>query len=108
MPDSITYDEILARRTLPCVLRYQSAQPGDEPAMAASLADVSERRESAGFEQFSLLFRVAEAGAPRQGTYTIAFVDAPSWEVFLVPLRCEGADVVYEACFNRGARTAAP
>ncbi|MEO6689154.1 MAG: hypothetical protein ABIS07_13915 [Dokdonella sp.] len=97
------YDEILARRGQSCTLEYLTAQPGLEPADAASLAEVSERVASAAFEQFSLLFRVPQPGAARQGTYAVAFADGVNWEMFLVPVRREGADVLYEACFNREA-----
>ena len=101
------YDEILAHRAQPCTLRFMSAQVEDEPALAGSLAEVSSRREQGEFEQFSLLFRRSESGAARQGTYAVTFADDTTWEVFLVPIRREGADTVYEACFNRKVPVAA-
>jgi hypothetical protein len=101
MATSMHYDEILARRALPCTLRFVSAQGGDEVVLPGLLAEVGARREQAGFEQFSMLFRVTSAGGPRQGTYAVTFADATSWEMFLVPVQREGADIVYEACFNR-------
>jgi hypothetical protein len=101
------YDEILAHNTQSCTLAYLTEQPGQAAAIAATLAEVSGRVASAGFEQFSMLFRVAQSGAARQGTYAVAFADGVNWEVFLVPVRREGADVFYEACFNRDIASAA-
>ncbi|MEO7324953.1 MAG: hypothetical protein ABIW82_09005 [Dokdonella sp.] len=95
------YDEILAHRAQSCTLQYQTADGGDEAATtAATLAEVSDLVASAGFERFTLLFRVPQLGAGQQGTYAVAFADGVNWEVFLVPVRREGADVLYEACFN--------
>jgi hypothetical protein len=101
------YDEILAHRAQSCTLQYLASAPGEEPAKAAMLAEVSDRLAREGFEQFSMLFSVAESGAPRQGTYAVTFADATAWEIFLVPVRRQGADVFYEACFNRDVADAA-
>lgn len=95
------YDEILTYRAQSCTLRYLTAAPGEEPTSVAVLDEVSDRLAREGFEQFSLLFRVAGSGAPRQGTYAVTFAGATTWEVFLVPVKREGTDVYYEACFNR-------
>ena len=101
------YDEILAHRTQSCTLQYLTVAGGVEEAISgAVLSEVSELVASAGFEQFSLLFRVPQPGAARQGTYAVAFADGVNWEVFLVPVRREGADLFYEACFNREASNA--
>ena len=100
------YEDILAHRAHACTLEFLTAHPGQEPVVAATLAEVSDRVASAGFELFSLLFRVPHPGAARQGTYAVAFADGVNWEVFLVPVRREGADIVYEACFNREATMA--
>ena len=101
------YDEILAYRAQSCTLRYLTAAPGEEPTSAAVLDEVSDRLAREGFEQFSLLFSAAASGVPRQGTYSVAFADATTWEVFLVPVRRHGAEVFYEACYNREVAAAA-
>lgn len=101
------YDEIFAHRAQSCTLQYLTAAGGGEEASSvAVLAEVSDRVVSAEFEQFSMLFRVPPPDAARQGTYAVAFADGVNWEVFLVPIRREGADVFYEACFNRNIASA--
>ena len=96
-----SYAEIRARQAQPCMLRHGSGQATDDRPIAALLAEVDERREGGGCEQFSLFFSATEPGQPRQGIHTVTFADAAIWEVFLVPVRRDGEQVVYEACFNR-------
>ncbi len=69
--------------------------------MPATLADVGERLERQGFEQFSLLFQVQQAGEPRQGLHAVVIEGEPVGEMFLVPVARNGDQVSYEACFNR-------
>jgi len=58
------------------------------------------------FEQFVLLFKVDEPGRPQQGNYTLLFDGEADRRIFLVPVAREGAQVAYEAVFNRVAATA--
>jgi hypothetical protein len=90
-----SHAEFRARLAQACSLHLAGA-----PApLDGVLAEVGDRREHSGYEQFSLLFHAD--GPPRQGTYAVTFADGRHWELFLVPVAQEGARIVYEACFNR-------
>jgi hypothetical protein len=101
MSASMRYEDLLALRGRDCRL-----QPlGDDAAVElhAVLADVGERRERQGYEQFALVFRAQESGEPQQCIYAVTFDGDEAREMFLVPIGREGAQVSYEACFNRSA-----
>jgi uncharacterized protein DUF6916 len=100
MPESMRYEDFLARRASDCSLRC-SAGDAAEQAFPAVLAEVGERGQRQGYEHFSLLFHAETAATPQQGSYAVTFADGVCWEIFLVPVAREGARVVYEAVFNR-------
>jgi hypothetical protein len=98
------YAELLERRAHDCTLRYLATDNvAAEPSLSAQLVEVGERRERAGYEQFSLLFSAEKGPGHRQGTYAVEFADGQRWEVFLVPVGGKDGKTDYEACFNRSA-----
>jgi hypothetical protein len=99
MSASMRYEDLLALSGRECRLSLLDAQPAIE--LSAVLAEVTDRRERQGYEQFSLLFRASEQGAPQQGIYSVSFDGDEARECFLVPIGREGDEVSYEACFNR-------
>lgn len=104
MSELPSYAEMHARQQQACTLHYLSGAPEESPALDGVLSEVGERRELGGYERFSLLFRADEGSGPRQGTYAIRFADHARWEIFLVPVARVEAQIVYEACFNRGVQ----
>ena len=97
----IVYQDLKDRQSQHCTLRYLGGESNDEAEIAAVLLDVSECRISNGYEQFALLFRVANAGAPRQGTYAVTLPGLSAQEWFLVPVAQNSEGMLYEATFNR-------
>lgn len=100
MSDLPPYADIHARREQACTLRSLSDADA-APALEAVLASVGERTEHAGYERFSLFFRADQGSGARQGTYAVGFSDGTRWDMFLVPIERAGAQIVYQACFNR-------
>jgi len=94
-----SYAEFQARREQACALNYVVSADAHDAPQPGVLAEIGARSERAGYEQFSVLFRVH--GAPRQGNYAVTFADGLRWEVFLVPIAREDEQIVYEACFYR-------
>lgn len=102
MTASPSYTEILERCAQSCTLHYLATpDAAGETPLSAVLSTVSECRERAGYEQFSLLFHADDVAEPRQGMYAVNFADGVRWDVFLVPVERKAAQIVYEACFNR-------
>ena len=104
MPASMLYDDLLALHGRDCRLSRAGDDGGED--LVATLTQVGERRRRGEWEEFSLLFRVAVSGLPRQGLYNVMFDGDDAREMFLVPVGREGAHVVYEASFNRIAGAA--
>jgi hypothetical protein len=96
MHASMHHEDFRKLQGRPCMLRA-----GDGVELPAVLAEVGERRERQGFEQFSLLFRARQEDAPQQGLYRVAIEGEAEGELFLVPIGRDGDQVSYEACFNR-------
>lgn len=105
MPASMRYEDLSALLGRACRIRSLDRE-GEAVEFAGALVEVGERRERQGFEQFVLLFKVDEPGRPQQGNYTILFDGEEDRGIFLVPVAREGAQVAYEAVFNRVAATA--
>jgi hypothetical protein len=102
MPASMRYEELSALLGRACRVRSLDRE-GDAVELVGTLAEVGERRERQGYEQFALLFKVDEPGAPQQGNYAVVFEGEEPRGIFLVPVAREGTQVVYEAVFNRAA-----
>jgi hypothetical protein len=102
MPASTRYEDLAALLGRACRIRSLDRE-GDAVEFDGVLAEVGERRERQGYEQFVLLFKVDESGRPQQGNYAITFDGEDSRDIFLVPVAREGAQVAYEAVFNRSA-----
>jgi hypothetical protein len=64
------------------------------------LAEVSQRREQAGYESFSLVFHGPAATAFGQGTRRLVHAELGGLDVFLVPIAPAGGTARYEAVFN--------
>jgi len=97
----IVYQNLKDRQAQPCTLRYVGDASVVEADIAAVLLDVGERRLRNGYEQFALLFRVADGGVPRQGVYAVTLSALPTEEWFLVPVGQNSDGILYEATFNR-------
>ncbi|HEU4612081.1 MAG TPA: hypothetical protein VFS15_08390 [Kofleriaceae bacterium] len=102
MPASMRYEDLSALVGRDC--RVRALDRGDDAAeLAGVLVEVGERRVRQGYEQFALLFKVAEAGMPQQGIYAVRFDGEDARDIFLVPVGREGGATAYEAVFNRTA-----
>ena len=95
------YQDLKDRQSQHCTLRYTGEESNGEAEIAAVLLDVSECRINNGYEQFALLFRVANPGAPLQGIYAVTLPGLSAQEWFLVPVGQNGEGMLYEATFNR-------
>lgn len=104
MSDAMRYEDFLTRKASSCGLRFGVGEAA-EAAFQAVLSEVGERKERQGFENFTLLFRAEPAGAPQQGIHVVTFADGVQQEIFLVPVARAGAQVDYEAIFNRAIAT---
>jgi hypothetical protein len=102
MPASMGYEDLLALLGRACRVRALDRE-GGAVDLDGVLAEVGERRERQGYEQFALLFKVEESGVPHQGNYAVLFDGEDAREIFLVPVARAGAQVAYEAVFNRSA-----
>jgi hypothetical protein len=78
------------------------------PPTTLTLVEVAEPEpddQPDGFEVFSLLFRGAAADFIGQGMHPLAHEALGEFELFVVPIGRDGDDIVYEAAFNRFARS---
>lgn len=100
MTASMRYEDLSALLGRPCRIRSLDRE-GEAVELVGVLADVGARREQQGFEQFALLFKVEEPGRPQQGNHAVEFDGDDARDIFLVPVAREGAQVLYEAVFNR-------
>lgn len=74
-----------------------------------SISEVTELPTRRGFERFSVFFAGPADRALPQGTYTFEHDALGSLMLFVVPVVGSGAEsIIYEACFNRPARTRLP
>jgi hypothetical protein len=105
MPASMRHEDLSALLGRACRIRSLDRE-GEVVELAGVLAEVGERRERQGFEQFALLFKVDEPGRPQQANYAVMFDGEETRDIFLVPISREGVQVTYEAVFNRAAATA--
>ncbi len=105
MTASMRYEDLSALQGRACRIRSLDRE-GDAVELVGVLAEVGERREQRGYEQFALLFKADEPGHPQQGNYEVEFDGDEARWIFLVPVAREGARIVYEAVFNRTAPTA--
>lgn len=96
------YEDLSALLGRACGIRSLDRE-GDAVELVGVLAEVGERRERNGYEQFALLFKVTEPGVPQQGNYAVAFDGHDPRDIFLVPVARDGMQVAYEAVFNRTA-----
>jgi hypothetical protein len=94
------YEDLSALQGRACRIRSLDRE-GDAVELAGVLAEIGERRERQGYEQFALLFKVDEPGVPQQGNYAVVFEGEDARDIFLVPVAREGARIAYEAVFNR-------
>jgi hypothetical protein len=99
------YEDLSALLGRACRIRSLD-RDGEPVELAGALVEIGERRERQGFEQFALLFKVEEPGRPQQANYIVEFDGEEERGIFLVPIAREGAQVAYEAVFNRVAATA--
>ena len=97
----IDYQDLKDQQARPCPLRYVDVESGGEAEIDAILLEVGECRIRNGYEQFALLFRVADGGAPRQGMYAVTLPGWAAQEWFLVPVGRNSEGMLYEATFNR-------
>ena len=68
------------------------------------LAEVTQGRTAAGFEQFSLLFHGPPDRLLEQGTYDFEHDTLGPMALFIVPILESNAErIVYEAAFSRAA-----
>jgi hypothetical protein len=95
------YQNLKDKQAQPCRLRYMDGESGDEAEMDAVLLDVGECRVRNGYEQFALLFRVADGGVSRQGIYAVSLPALATQEWFLVPVGRDDEGTLYDATFNR-------
>ena len=102
MPAPMRYEDLSALLGRPCRVRSLDRE-GAAVELVGALAEVGERRERQGYEQFALLFKVEEPGAPQQGNYAVVFEGEEARDIFLVPVAREGTQIAYEAVFNRTA-----
>jgi hypothetical protein len=76
-------------------------QLGNEESLDITLSEVSELRESARQERFSLLFKGPGDPFLPQQLYSMRHEKLGAFEIFLVPVGREQDDFLYEAVFNR-------
>ena len=76
-------------------------QLGNEEFLDITLSEVSELRESARQERFSLLFKGPGDPFLPQQLYRMRHEKLGAFEIFLVPVGREQDDFLYEAVFNR-------
>ena len=100
MPASMRHEDWSALLGRACRIRSLDRE-GEAVELVGVLAEVGERRERQGYEQFVLLFKVDEPGRPQQGNHAVAFDGEDERDIFLVPVAREGTQVAYEAVFNR-------
>ena len=100
MPASMRYEDLSILLGRACRVRSLDRE-GGAVELAGVLAEVGERRERQGYEQFAVLFKVDEPGVPQQGSYAIVFEGDEARDIFLVPVAREDMQTTYEAVFNR-------
>ncbi|WP_395684409.1 DUF6916 family protein [Dokdonella sp.] len=105
MPASMRHEDFSALLGRACRVRSLDRE-GGAVELVGTLAEVGERRERQGYEQFALLFKVEEPGVPQQGSYAVEFDGEDAREIFLVPVAREGLRIAYEAVFNRAVGAA--